>query len=190
MEIENSASSVAVEELAEAKVQEQVGSQEAASVSPEAQEAAPAGSARGEKQQEQLDDEDCDLDDDQAEEILTRQDAFCLFTNEKDLKSHESIAIKAQHSNGISLRVKIVNDKMLDKILIAIMQAKDQGIIKLRFEDCRLLTKAVTALKYFCTKNTIIESLGLIRVSFSDGGSQDFKHLVEAVSFNTKISHF
>jgi hypothetical protein len=72
MDIENSASSVAVEEVAEAKVQEQVGSQEAASVSPEAQEADPAGSARGHKQQEQLEDDDCDLDDDQAEEILTR----------------------------------------------------------------------------------------------------------------------
>lgn len=79
---------------------------------------------------------------------------------------------------------------MLDKILFAIKEAKDQGIIKLRFEDCRLLTKAVTALKYFCRTTSIIESLGLIRVSFSDGGSQDFKHLVEAVSFNTKISHF
>ena len=79
---------------------------------------------------------------------------------------------------------------MLEKIFDAIRTAKDQGIIKLRFEDCRLLTKAVTALKSFCRTTNSIESLGLIRVSFSDGGAQDFKHLVEAVSYNAKISHF
>ena len=30
----------------------------------------------------------------------------------------------------------------------------------------------------------------LHNVSFSDGGTQDFKHLVEAIGYNPKITHF
>jgi hypothetical protein len=40
----------------------------------------------------------------------------------------------------------------------------------------------------FCRSTNIIESLGLIKVTFEDG--QDFKRLVEAVSSNQKIRHF
>lgn len=187
--MDHEASDSHVEDAVENRAQEAAASKEVVS-SPEAPEAEQGSPKGGKQAAEPLEDEECDLDDEQPEQILARQDAYCLFTNEKDLKSPESITLKAQHSNGISVRVKIVNDKMLGGVLSAITGAKDQGITKLRFEDCRLLTKAVAALRSFCRTTSPIESLGLIRVSFSDGGSQDFKHLVEAISYNAKISHF
>ena len=80
----------------------------------------------------------------------------------------------------------------MDRILFAISHAKDQGITKLRLEDCRLLSKASAALKFFLSpsQNQCVTSVGLQNVSFSDGGAQDFKQLVEAAAYNAKITHF
>jgi hypothetical protein len=107
------------------------------------------------------------------------------FTNDKDLRHHETISIKAALFKGIAVRVKIMNHIWIEHLLLAIESAKDQGIINLRFEECRLLKQAVIRLINFCKRTNIVESLGLINVSFDDG--QDFKRLVEAVSFNQKI---
>ena len=41
--------------------------------------------------------------------------------------------------------------------------------MNLRFEDCRLLKKAVQRLIDFCKSTNIIESLALFKVSFDDG---------------------
>lgn len=37
-----------------------------------------------------------------------RQDAFVVFSNEKDLRHHEAIRIKASLYTGIALRVKLI----------------------------------------------------------------------------------
>jgi len=50
------------------------------------------------------------------------------------------------------------------------------------------MRKGVLRLIEFCKTTSIIESLGIIKVTFED--SQDFKRLVEAVSFNHKIKQF
>ena len=104
------------------------------------------------------------------------------FTNDKDLRHHETISIKASLFKGIAVRVKILNHIWIENVLFAVETAKDQGIVNLRFEECRLLKKAVLRLIEFCKTTTIIESLHLVKTSFDDG--QDFKRLVEAVSYN------
>ena len=116
---------------------------------------------------------------------MTRADQYVQFTNDKDLRHHETISIKASLYKGIAVRVKILNHIWIENLLFAVESAKDRGIINLRFEECRLLKKAVLRLIEFCKSTAIIESLGLMKVSFDDG--QDFKRLVEAVSFNTQI---
>jgi hypothetical protein len=90
----------------------------------------------------------------------------------------------------VCIKIKIINDKMLDKILFSISNAKDQGIVKIRLEDCRMLKRAVDSLKYFCRTVQCITSIALVNVTFSDGGTQDFKHLIEAIASNAKITHF
>ena len=132
--------------------------------------------------------EDGELEEDKPEQPLTRQDLYVCFTNDKDLRHHETISIKASLYKGIAVRVKILNHIWIENLLFAIESAKDRGIVNLRFEECRLLKKAVLRLIEFCKTTSIIESLGLIKVSFDDG--QDFKRLVEAVSFNQKIRQF
>jgi hypothetical protein len=92
---------------------------------------------------------------------IVRQDQFCVFKDDKELKSHEAITLKSQACNGICVKIKIINDKVMDRITFAIQNAKDQGITKLRLEDCRMLSKAVTALKFFCRSVQCITSIGL-----------------------------
>jgi|TARA_B110001450_G_C17190858_1_gene307294 hypothetical protein len=53
-----------------------------------------------------------------------------------------------------------------------------------------MLSKAVASLKFFCKSVNCVSSIGLQNVTFSDGGAQDFKHLVEAVAYNARITHF
>lgn len=132
-----------------------------------------------------VDEEDGELDDDKNEKPRTRQDEYYVFTNDKDLRHYETILIKASPYKGIAVRVKLLNHFWIENLLYAIEQAEDAGIVNLRFEDCRLLKKAVLKLIDFCKSTSIIESLALSKVSFDDG--QDFKRLVEAVSYNQKI---
>jgi hypothetical protein len=97
-----------------------------------------------------------------------RQELFVCFTNDKDLRHHETISIKAGQYKGIAVRVKILNHIWIENILFSIETAKDQGIVNLRFEECRLLKKAVLRLIEFCKTTNIIESLGLVKTTFDD----------------------
>ena len=90
-------------------------------------------------QQDLQDDEEGELDEDKPEQPLTRQDQYVCFTNDKDLRHHETISIKASLYKGIAVKVKIMNHIWIEHLLLAIESAKDQGIVNLRFEDCRLL---------------------------------------------------
>lgn len=67
----------------------------------------------------------------------------------------------------------------MENILFAIETADDLGIVNLRFEECRILKKGVLRLIEFCKTTEIIESLGLVKVTFDD--TKDFKTLVESV---------
>mmetsp|Transcript_5920 Transcript_5920/g.9661 ORF Transcript_5920/g.9661 Transcript_5920/m.9661 type:complete len:294 (+) Transcript_5920:103-984(+) len=136
----------------------------------------------------ELPEDDDGDDEDKPEQPQTRQDLFVCFTSEKDLRHHETISIKASLYKGIAVKVKILNHIQTENVLFAIESAKDHGIVNLRFEECRLMRKGVLRLIEFCKTTSIIESLGIIKVSFED--SQDFKRLVEAVSFNHKIRQF
>ena len=57
----------------------------------------------------------------------------------------------------------------MENLLLAVEQAGDGGIINLRFEECRLLKRAVVRIIDFCRTTTLIESLCLMKVSFDDG---------------------
>ena len=94
---------------------------------------------------------------------------YYVFTNEKDLRHHETILIKASLYTGIAVRVKALNHYCMENLLLAVEQAGDGGIVNLRFEECRLLKRAVIRLIDFCRMTNLIESLALIKVSFDDG---------------------
>ena len=141
------------------------------------------GEAQKPKNGEDEDDEE--VEEDRADMPQCRQDQYVCFTNDKDLRHHETISIKAALYKGIAIKVKILNHLWIENILFAISSATDKGIINLRFEECRLLKKAVHRLIEFCKNESCIESLQLFKTTFDDG--QDFKKLVEAVSFNSKI---
>lgn len=70
---------------------------------------------------------------------------------------------------GIAVGVKIINHFWMENLLFAIDSAKDKGIVNLRFEECRLLKKAVQKLIDFCKTTSIIESLGMFKVTYDDG---------------------
>ena len=133
-------------------------------------------------------DDDADFDEDRAEVPLSRQDLYVCFTNDKDLRHPETISIKAQMYKGISVKVKILSHIWIENLLYAIESAKDHGIVNLRFEECKIMKRAVQKLIDFCQSTNIIESLGLVKISFDDG--QDFKRLVEAIQANTAIKQF
>ena len=48
-----------------------------------------------------------------------RQNAFVVFSNEKDLRHHEAIRIKASHYTGIALRVKVITPSAMENLLYA-----------------------------------------------------------------------
>ena len=49
-----------------------------------------------------------------------RQDMAVVFQNEKDLRHHEAIRIKASHYTGIALRVKVLSPGAIENVLYAI----------------------------------------------------------------------
>ena len=82
-------------------------------------------------------------EEDQLNQPLTRQDQYIQFTNDKDLRNPEQIVAKAALYKGISVKVKILNHIWIDNLLIAIDSVKDHGIVNLRFEDCKIMKRAV-----------------------------------------------
>jgi hypothetical protein len=60
------------------------------------------------------------------------------------------------------------------------------SIVNLRFEETRLSRKAANNLSEFLKKKPILETLGLVKVTFED--VFDFKKILEGVQLNTKLS--
>ena len=56
----------------------------------------------------------------EIKENQTRQDAYVVFSNEKDLRHNEAIRIKASLYTGIALRVKILSPAAMENLLYAI----------------------------------------------------------------------
>lgn len=112
--------------------------------------------------------EDEDIEDNENKP-RTRQDMYYVFNNDKDLRHHETILIKASLYTGIAVKVKVLNHYQMENLLLAVEQAGDGGIVNLRFDECRLLKRAVLRIIDFCRTTTLIESLALIKVSFDDG---------------------
>ena len=66
---------------------------------------------------------DGNASDGSAEELKPaeqRQDAFVVFSNEKDLRHSEAIRIKASLYTGIALRVKTISPASMENLLYAI----------------------------------------------------------------------
>ena len=51
---------------------------------------------------------------------------------------------------GISVKVKILSHIWIENLLYAIESAKDHGIVNLRFEECKIMKRAVQKLIDFC----------------------------------------
>lgn len=141
-------------------------------------------------------------DGSQKRDPETRQDLFVCFTNEKDLRHYESIKIISSLYTGIAVRVKNLVPSAMDNLLYAIeLDAQDLrkeeeqknadpssvkgGIVNLRFEETRLNRKAAHSLSEFLKKKPILETLGLVKVTFED--AYDFKKIVEGVQLNSKM---
>ena len=73
-------------------------------------------------QQRQMDaeEDDGEIEEEKPDQPLTRQDLFVCFTNDKDLRHHETISIKASLYKGIAVRVKILNHIWIESLLFAI----------------------------------------------------------------------
>ena len=120
-----------------------------------------------------------------------RQDLFVCFTNEKDLRHFESIRIKSSKYTGIAIRVKNLVPTAMENLLYAIeldsqgdksadpVKEAAGGLVNLRFEECRITRKAVTALSEFFKKKSILETFGLVKTTFED--IIDFKKIMEGV---------
>ena len=48
------------------------------------------------------------------------------------------------------MQVKVINHIWIENLLYAIETAKDQGIVNLRFQECKIMKRAVARLITFC----------------------------------------
>ena len=64
--------------------------------------------------------------------------------------------------------------------------AAKSGIVNLRFEECKFSRKAAALLSEWLKSKALIETMGLVKVSFED--VCDFKKITEGVKLNQKIS--
>ena len=83
------------------------------------------------------------------------------------------------------MKIKILNHIWTENLFMAIETAKDKGIVNLIFDECHLMKGAVTRLIDFVKNTSILDSLGLHKMKFDD--VQDFKKLIDAVSFNPRM---
>lgn len=63
-------------------------------------------------------------------------------------------------------------------------QAKG-GVVNLRFEECKIQKKAAYILSEWLKNKALIETLGLIKVTFED--VHDFKKITEGIKLNHKL---
>ena len=66
-------------------------------------------------------------ENEEIKQSTERQDAFVVFANEKDLRHHEAIRIKASLYTGIALRVKLISPAAMENLLYAI--DLDSGLV-------------------------------------------------------------
>lgn len=59
-------------------------------------------------------------ENEEVKQPVERQEAFVVFSNEKDLRHHEAIRIKASLYTGIALRVKLISPAAMENLLYAI----------------------------------------------------------------------
>jgi hypothetical protein len=85
------------------------------------------------------------------------------------MKDHKIISQKSRLYTGITVNIKIINHIWMENLLHSIETTKDKGIINLKFDDVKILKKAVTKLTDFFRSVSIIESLCFHKVSFDDG---------------------
>jgi len=71
--------------------------------------------------------DDGEIEEEKPDQPLTRQDLFVCFTNDKDLRHHETISIKASLYKGIAVRVKILNHIWIENLLFAIESAAEKA---------------------------------------------------------------
>ena len=64
-------------------------------------------------------------------------------------------------------------------------QQKIQGVVNLRFEECKIQKKAASILSEWLKNKAQIETLGLIKVTFED--VHDFKKITEGMKLNQKL---
>lgn len=76
---------------------------------------------------------------------MERQDAFVVFSNEKDLRHHEAIRIKASLYTGIALRVKLISPGAMENLLYAI--DLDSGVVARKKQEAKELKDAEDKLK-------------------------------------------
>ena len=60
--------------------------------------------------------------------------------------------------------------------MFAIENCQDQGIKNLRFEECKIMKRAVTRLVQFLSSTKALISFGICKITFDD--AQDFKKLI------------
>ena len=76
---------------------------------------------------------------------MERQDAFVVFSNEKDLRHHEAIRIKASLYTGIALRVKLISPAAMENLLYAI--DLDSGVVARKKQEAKEQKEAEDKLK-------------------------------------------
>ena len=89
--------------------------------------------------------EDVDSDSEALKKGGERQEAFVVFSNEKDLRHHEAIRIKAGLYTGIALRVKLITPGAMENLLYAI--DLDSGVAELRGKEKEAKAKAIEEAK-------------------------------------------
>ena len=78
-------------------------------------------SKENQKQSSLVVDPNNNTEENEEDQVQTeRQDAFVVFSNEKDLRHHEAIRIKASLYTGIALRVKLISPGAMENLLYAI----------------------------------------------------------------------
>ena len=146
----------------------------------------------------------------QREEAKERQDAFVIFSQDKDVRNQETVKVKASAYTGIALRLKSISHQAMENLLHGICldatgakkekrenteeaeeakQAADEdkpGLVNLRFEENFFSRKAAVELSDFLRIKHILESIGFVGVKFED--NMDFKRVLEGIRLNRKLS--
>ena len=146
----------------------------------------------------------------QREEAKERQDAFVIFSQDKDVRNSESVKLKASAYTGIALRLKSISQQAMENLLHGICldangarkekrenteEEEDKlphpvdddkpGLVNLRFEENFFTRKAAAELSDFLRLKHVLESIGFIGVKFED--TMDFKRILEGIRLNRKL---